>query len=561
MISRFTKSPQRSRSDAQYDFARIPSVSTPRSVFNRSCGLKTTFDSGYLVPIFVDEALPGDTFNLRMALFARAATPLHPVFENLQMETFFFAVPNRLVWENWHKFNGEQENPGDSVDFVIPKMVAPTGTGYAEGSLSDYFGIPTQVADLEHSALWHRAYNLIYNEWFRPQDIIDSVVVDKGDADSDPDDYVLLRRAKRHDYFTSCLPFPQKGTALPLPLGDQAPIVSGSLIGGTSQGSVTSTGATPVQMDSGSGPYNVRRSGTTVVLSGGSGVADLKFGPSTGLKFRGIEAAPIFNEWAGLPGTYADLSAATAATINELRTSFQVQRLLERDARGGTRYTEIVRSHFGVVSPDQRLQRPEYLGGGSTPVIYNPVAATSELAKKLGDLAAVGTAGGVHGFTKSFTEHCVIIGLVNIRADLNYQQGLDRMWSRRTRYDFYWPTLAHLGEQAVLQKEIYATGVPGEADDDKVFGYQERYAEYRYKPSKVTGAMRSNAAQPLDTWHLAQDFASAPVLSQEFIEENPPVSRIIATPADPEFLLDGFADFKCARPMPTYSVPGHIDHF
>ena len=524
-----------------HQFSQVPSVEIPRSSFDRSHGYKTTFNSGQLIPIFIDSALPGDTFNLNMTGFARLATPIFPIMDNMFMETFFFAVPYRLVWDNWQKFNGEETNPGDSTDFLVPQISPPAG-GYDFPSLGDYMGFPIGVDNYTHSSLHFRAYNLIYNDWFRDQNIRASVTVDKDDGPDNPADYALLRRMKRHDYFTSCLPFPQKGEEVPLPLGGQAPI--------------TGLGATTKNYTNIPTPEIYETGGVTI--PGGYDFSQGTWELDT-IQVKGSGATDAF------PEVFADLSEATATTINALREAFQIQRMFERDARGGTRYTEIIRSHFGVVSTDQRLQRPEYLGGGSSPVIISPVAQTSATDSSGQDqspqanLAAIGTARlSGHGFTKSFTEHCLLIGLIMVRADLTYQQGLAREQSRETRFDFFWPSLANLGEQAVLSKEIFLDGTAG---DEDVFGYQERFAEYRYKPSQITGKFRSGDPETLDAWHLSEEFATRPTLSQSFINENPPVDRVIAVPSEPHFLFDSYFQLRCARPMPLYGVPGLIDHF
>lgn len=536
----------KNKSVSTHKFAMVPRADIPRSSFAIETSHKTTFDAGYLVPVYVDEVLPGDTFNLKMTAFARLSTPLFPVMDNLHLDSFFFFVPNRLIWENWQKFMGEQNNPGDSIDYLIPQTTSPNG-GYLTNTLQDYMGLPTvnqigAAATISHSALHLRAYNLIWNQWFRDQNLQDSVPVPTDDGPDTYSDFTLLRRGKRHDYFTSALPWPQKGDPVSLPLGTSAPVRGDGTISVVNDG----TNQTGMKFHKGSWGDSIYTDGAV------ANNAYLKFGTvATGDN----------------TGLYADLSEATASTINALRESFQVQRLLERDARGGTRYTEIIRSHFGVISPDARLQRPEYLGGGSTPIIINPVAQTSGTGltggtSPLGNLAGVGTAlASNHGFTQSFTEHGVIIGMVSIRADLNYQQGLRRMWNRKTRYDFYFPVFAHLGEQEVLNKEIYATGT---STDDQVFGYQERWAEYRYHPSQITGYFRSTAPTTLDAWHLAQKFTALPTLSDTFIEDRPPVDRVVAigeSANGKQFIFDSFFQIRTARPMPLYSVPGLIDHF
>lgn len=527
------------KSVMSHQFNQIPRADIPRSVFNRSHCHKTTFDSGYLVPIFCDEVLPGDTFKLKASLFARLTTPIYPIMDNLFLETFFFYVPNRLLWTNFKKFMGEQANPNDSTAYTVPTVPTVAG-GHLVGSLFDYFGIPTQIHPLSVNALFSRAYNLIWNEWFRDQNLQNSAVVDTDDGPDLASDYVLRRRNKKHDYFTGCLPWPQKGAAISIPLGSSAPIdglgFANAIATNPTSQTIRETGASSTSTWNGVGAWN----GSTLVAK-----------------------ATTTSSATAYPDITADLSSATAATVNQLREAFQLQRLLERDARAGTRYTEIIQAHFGVTSPDARQQRPEYLGGSSCRINVNTVAQTSvgntTYTTPLGTLAGYGIAADQFpGFSKSFTEHGVIIGLANVRADLTYQQGLDRKFTRSTKYDYYWPGLANLGEQAVLNREIYAQGT---ADDLLVFGYQERWSEYRHFPSKITGKFRSTFATPLDAWHLSQKFTSLPALNSSFIEDKPPIARVSAVPSQPQIIFDSFFELNCARPMPTYSVPGLIDHF
>lgn len=532
----------------QHLFSQIPSTQIPRSVFDRSHGYKTTFNSGFLVPFYVDEVLPGDSFKLTATLFARLATPIVPFMDNLYLETFFFFVPNRLVWDNWQKFNGEQKSPTDSTDFLIPTV---SGTNVQNQTLWDYFGLPTNVNKaLKVNALPFRAYNLIFNEWFRDENLQESLKVPTGDGPDNLTDYNLVRRGKRHDYFTSCLPWPQKGPGVEISIGGTA-VVNAS---GTPTFKAVSVSGNRGQLI-----RNPNTLGGVLPVGGGYDFKSVDFSPN-GYTVAGDSGSIMHLDWLS-PGLQVDLSTATPISINDLRQAFQIQKLYERDARGGTRYTEILRSHFGVISPDARLQRPEYLGGSSARISINPVQQTSASTDVTpqGNLAAYGVCSdSFHGFSKSFVEHGYVFGFVNVRADLTYQQGLNRMWSRQGRFDFYWPVLAHLGEQAVLNKEIYAQGT---ADDDKVFGYQERYAEYRYYPGQITGKFRSTDPQPLDSWHLAQKFSSLPTLSSQFIQDNPPVERVIAVQNEPQFLFDSYIRLKCARPMPVYSVPGLVDHF
>lgn len=576
-------------------FSQIPNSPIQRSVFDRSHDYKTTLDSGYLIPFFVDEVLPGDTFKLRVNAFVRMNTLIAPFMDNVFMDTFFFFVPSRLVWDNWQRFCGEQKNPGDSTDFLIPSL---SGTNtFTNGSIFDYMGLPTGVsldpANTPINALPFRAYNLIYNEWFRDENLIDSIPVLTTDGPDPISNYTLRKRAKRHDYFTSALPWPQKGPSVDVSLTGNAPVVgfdkqqrwninndtnfpdlnygwilgepstnpsaNGKYIGGHFAGSINH-GNTAEIWQSGRNSVASHYSQITkqVDENSSSGLTSLT-GRDFPAGYFNLSKAFVYPDGSFKP--YADLSGVSAISINDLRQAFQIQKFYEKWARGGSRYTETLRVMFNVISPDARLQRPEYLGGTHSRVNVVPTAQTSstDSVSPQSNLSAFGVLGdSAHGFNKSFVEHGYVIGLVCLRADITYQQGLNRMWSRRQLFDFYWPTLAHLGEQVVYNKEIYTQGT---ADDNGVFGYQERYAEYRYKPSMITGKLRSTDAQTLDVWHLAQKFDTLPKLNQDFIEENPPINRVIAVQNEPQFFADFWFDLKTSRPMPVYSVPGLVDHF
>ena len=525
---------------AQQHFSEVPGAEIQRSRFDRSHGHKTTFDAGMLIPFLVDEVLPGDTFDINSTHFGRLATPLKPIMDNIFLDVHYFFVPNRIIWDEFQQFMGERLSPNDDPDDILhPVMeIDAIRTGSDPAS---YFGIPNRSGSTNKyqvSALPFRAYVKIYNDWYRDQNL-SPLQTEYTGSGVGPGLNSTLARNKRHDYFTSCLPWPQKGDPVFIPIATSAEVVSDG-------GIMTMRGMTE----------DIDR---TLQVSNASG--------SSAIAYTGATMNPAQNaKWGSATGLMVDLTNATAVTINDLRTAFQIQRLLERDARGGTRYIELVLSHFGVRSDDGRLQRPEYLGGGTAMVNINPIASTFAAENQpQADLAAFGTVNGRAGVHKSFTEHGILMGIMSARADVTYQNGIERLFSRRTRYDYYWPALANLGEQPVYGRELVARGFAAGVEDPAdaaVFGYQERYAEYRYKPSRITGLFQSSHAQSLDVWHLSQDLeAVTPTLNPLFLLESPAIDRVIAVPSEPHFLMDIWISMQCTRPMPVYSVPGMIDHF
>lgn len=534
---------------SQHSFSQTPSVRVPRSTFNLSHGHKSTFDADDLVPICQPiDIIPGTTLNFKTSFFMRLATPLEPILDNLHFDTFAFFVAYRTLWTNHERFHGAQDDPGDSISFTIPIMSSAATTRTALGTLWDNFGLPSVVIpdDVPVSAMPFRAYTKIYNDWFRSATLQDSITEDTGNG---PDAmtstaHILRKRGKRFDYFTSCLPAPQRGTAVSFPLGTSANIVGLGVVGAPNTGSITTIRETGA-------------SATTTYADGWNTAVSTDFN---------IEEDPRVGATADYPGIYADLSTALAADVNTVRLAFATQHILERDARAGTRYVESLKARWGVTSPDFRLQRAEYLGGGSSPVNIAPVTqntasttpTTPAEQDKLGNLAGVGTSSGTHSWSKSFVEHGVVIILGNLRGDISYSQGVDRMWSKTTRYDFVYPEMANIGEQAVLNSEIWITGTGTPATDDLVFGYTGRYDEHRFLNSKLTGLMRPDAIGTLASWHLSEDFASLPALGATFIEANTsvPLDRAIAISTEPHMIADFYHHIKAALPLPTYGVPG-----
>lgn len=576
-------------------FSLLPRVDISRSRFDRSSSVKTTFNTGDIVPFFLEEVLPGDTFNVKTSKVVRMQTLLTPLMDNLYLDTYYFFVPNRLVWQHWKEFCGENTESAwiPETQYAMPQITSPADTGWEVGTIADYFGIPTGVANLSVSALPFRAYALIINEWFRDENLQDPLVVPVDDATVagvNSTTFVTdvakggkpYKAAKYHDYFTSALPTPQKGpdVSIPVSLGSELPVYGTGdplyltdgnftypfLSVGQSLGSLSMTGTAIANSGAtGSKVGDIYANGNAFYSepNSGGGSANWKgkvMGVPTKEKMDSLAVPGLVGS--GLVAVYD--GAVSVATINQLRLAFQIQKFYERQARGGSRYTEVVRSFFGVTSPDARLQRPEYLGGNRVPININQViqqSGTESATTPQGTVVGMSQTTDTNSdFTKSFTEHGFIIGVMVARYDHTYQQGLDRLWSRKDKFDFYWPVFANIGEQAIKNKELYAQGT---AEDDEVFGYQEAWAEYRYKPNRVTGEMRSSYAHSLDVWHLADDYSKLPSLSAEWIQEDSStVNRVLAASDNlaAQFFADIYVKNLCTRPMPMYSIPGLIDH-
>ncbi len=570
-------------------------IDISRSTFSRNSSLKTSFNVGDIVPIYLDEVLPGDTFNVKTSKVVRLQTLITPMMDNLYLDTYFFFVPNRLVWEHWQNFMGENTDSAwiPAVEYEVPQITAPAETGWTKGTIADYFGVPTNIPNLSISALPFRAYALIINDWFRDQNLsnplnipVNDTTIQGVNTGTFVTDVVKgglpYKASKYHDYFTSALPGPQKGPNVTIGLSGDAPVFGN----GGSLGFVTSHAdpnqqsfvmpvrysAQPLSGESVGydtmgidfGHPHLTADPSKLVPPGTSSNID-KSAPSTTYNSVGVPTKEFLEAKDypyGYTGLVADLGLANSISVNALRLAFQIQKLYEKDARGGSRYIELLKSHFGVTSPDARLQRPEYLGGNRLPISINQVVQQSETAKTpQGNVAGYSVTTDTHSdFTKSFVEHGFIIGLAVVRYDHTYQQGLQRFWSRKDRFDYYWPVLANIGEQPILNKEIYAQG---NNTDNEVFGYQEAWADYRYKPSIVTGEMRSNYQTSLDSWHLADDYQSLPYLSSSWIaEDQSNVDRVLAVQSSVSNQLFGDFYFQCktTRAMPLYSIPGLIDH-